>query len=227
MAIDTLSSSVGEESKNSPDAEILTAIAKRLNAKIVFLHAPFNRRLYLMKNGTIDLMAGLLKRPEREKYIHFVHPPYKERSDTIFFVPKGKASQILTYNDLYPLKIGTLLGSKYFYQFDEDNKLTKEPNPKGAFNFKKLLLGRLDTVIYAESTGIDLVHKMGIADQMEIAQFRFSKKKQVYIGISKHSRLMDNLDEIERTLGQMIACKEIQQIIIDYYTRRNLPVPAL
>ncbi len=38
---------------------------------------------------------------------------------------------------------------------------------------------------------------------------------------------MDNLDEIERTLGQMIACKEIQQIIIDYYTRRNLPVPAL
>ncbi|MBU0969706.1 MAG: hypothetical protein KKC20_03620, partial [Proteobacteria bacterium] len=69
--------------------------------------------------------------------------------------------------------------------------------------------------------------KMGIADQIEIAPFRFSKKKQVYIGISKHSRLMDILDEIERTLGQMIESKEIQQIIIDYYTRRDLPVPAL
>ncbi len=77
----------------------------------------------MMKDGTIDPMAGLLKRPEREEYIRFVQPPCKERSDTIFFVPKGKPSLIQTYEDLYALKIGTTLGSKYFHQFDEDKKL--------------------------------------------------------------------------------------------------------
>ncbi len=226
MAQDTLVTSVAKESVHDLDAVILNAIAKKLNAKLVIQHAPFQRRLYLMKDGTIDLMAGLLKRDEREKYIHFVQPPYKERSDTIFFVPKGKASLIKTYNDLYSLKIGTTIGSKYFNPFDEDKKLNKEPIPKVMSNFKKLLLGRLDTVIYPEGSGIEKIHKMGIADKIDMAQFRFSKKKQVYIGISKKSHLMDSIDEIESAIQSMIRKGEIKKIIIDYYTQRNLPVPA-
>ena len=179
-----------------------------------------------MKDGTIDLISGLLKRPEREKYIHFVHPPYMERSDTVFFVRKGKSSLIETYTDLYPLKIGTILGSQYFHLFDKDTRLHKEPVPGMLINFKKLLLGRLDTVILPEGAGIEQIHKMGITDEIAMAHYRFSKRKEVYIGISKKSRLMDEIDKIESVIRNMIENKEIKKIIIEYYTRRNLPVPA-
>ena len=115
-AQDTLSTAVANENRNGLDSQILKAIANRLNAKLFILDAPFKRRLYLIKDGTIDLMAGLLKRPAREEYIHFIHPPYKNRSDTVFFIPKGKSTLIHTYGDLYPLRIGTTLGSKYFHK---------------------------------------------------------------------------------------------------------------
>jgi polar amino acid transport system substrate-binding protein len=217
---------VAKENRNGVSVEILTAIAKRLRAKLVIQEDPFKRRLYLMKDGTIDLISGLLKRPEREEYIHFVHPPYMKRSDTVFFVQKKNASLIDTYADLYPLKIGTILGSQYFQQFDQDTRLHKEPVSGMLINFKKLLLGRLDTVILPEAYGIEQIHKMGITDKIVMARYRFSKRKEVYIGISKKSRLMDNINEIEAIIGSMIENKEIKKIIIEYYTRRNLPVPA-
>lgn len=226
IARETLTSSVAEKNSNGIDAEILNAIAEKLKVTLIIREDPFKRRLYLIKNGTIDLMAGLLKRPEREEYIHFVQPPYKERSDTVFFVPKGRSSLIQTYKDLYSLKIGTTLGSKYFHQFDGDNRLNKEPAPGVMTNFKKLLLGRLDTVIYPEGRGLDQIHAMGFADKIEIARYRFSKKKQVYIGISKKSHLMGKIDKIESVIRQMIEQGEIEKIIIAYYTQRNLPVPA-
>jgi polar amino acid transport system substrate-binding protein len=226
MAKETLVTSVAKENRNGVSVEILTAIAKQLRAKLVIQEDPFKRRLYLMKDGTIDLISGLLKRPEREEYIHFVHPPYMERSDTVFFVQKENASLIDTYADLYPLKIGTILGSQYFQQFDQDTRLHKEPVSGMLINFKKLLLGRLDTIVLPEGAGIDQIHKMGITDKIAMARYRFSKRKEVYIGISKKSRLMDNINEIETIIGSMIENKEIKKIIIEYYTRRNLPVPA-
>lgn len=222
----TLVTSVAKESRNGIDEELLNAIAKKLKVTLILQEDPFKRRLYMMKDGTIDLMAGLLKRPEREEYIHFVQPPYIERSDTVFFVPKGKSSLIQTYKNLYPLKIGTILGSKYFHQFDEDKRLNKEPVPGGMINFKKLLLGRLDTVIFPEGPGIDQIHKMKIADKIDIAHYRFSKKKQVYIGISRKSHMMDDIQAIESVIRQMIEEGEIKKIIIGYYTQRKLPVPA-
>ncbi len=222
----TLSTSVSKESVYSLDIVILNAIAKKLKAKLIIQHAPFQRRLYMMQDGTIDIIAGLLKRPEREEYIHFVQPPYKERSDTIFFVPKGKSSLIQKYEDLSALKIGTTFGAKYFHKFDKDNELYKEPVPKVTSNFQKLLLGRLDTVIYPEGDGIEKIHEMGIADKIDIAQYRFSKKKQVYIGISKKSHMIDDVSGTEFAIRQMIEDGEIKQIIIDHYTQRNLPVPA-
>jgi polar amino acid transport system substrate-binding protein len=226
IARETLATSVAKDNSNGIDVKILNAIAEKLKVTLIIREDPFKRRLYLIKNGTIDLMAGLLKRPEREEYIHFVQPPYKERSDTVFFVPKGRSSLIQTYKDLYSLKIGTTLGSKYFHQFDGDNRLNKEPVPGVVNNFKKLLLGRLDTVIFPEGRGIDQIHAMGIADKIEMARYRFSKRKQVYIGISKKSPLMNKIDKIESKIHEMIETGEIEKIIIDYYTRRDLLVPA-
>lgn len=222
-----LVSSVAEEYIDGPDAELLKAIAEKLKADLKFKFAPFKRRLQLMKDGDIDFMSGLLKTAEREKYIYYVSPPYKERSDTVFFLTRGKQALLQKYEDLYAMKIGTNQGSKYFPRFDHDTKLNKESVPSGVPNFRKLLLGRIDTVIYAEAGGIDLVYKLGIADRVEMAEYRFARKKYVYIGISRKSHLMDHKLKIDSLIGSMIDSGEIKRIIVNYYVSHNLPVPAM
>jgi polar amino acid transport system substrate-binding protein len=222
-----LISSVAKENKDGVAGDIIKAIARKLNDKLKITYAPFKRRLHMMQEGEIDFMAGLLKRPERKKFIYYIFPPYSNRSDTVFFVKRGKASLIQKYDDLYHLRIGTHLGSKYFPKFDNDTGLTKDAVAESTGNFKKLMTGRIDTVVFPESAGIDLIHQMGIDRRVEMADYRYTKEKRVYIGISKKSRLMNKIKAVENTIRLMIERGEIKQIIVDHYVSRGLTVPDM
>ena len=222
-----VSSVTGSAEEEGPNADILHAIADRLQVKLVLIQAPFKRRLLMMADGEIDFMAGLLKSPERQAYIHFVEPAYKNRSDTVFFVPKNMAGRIVRYEDLYDLTIGNTIGARYFPRFDADGKMRKDPVPKGEMNLRKLLLGRVDAVIFPEGAGIDFVYKLGISKQIEIADFRFSRRKDVYIGISKYSTMLKEIPDFEGIVRQMIASGEIREIYAAYYRLRGLPIPAI
>jgi len=222
-----VSSVTGSAEEEGPNSDVLHAIADRLKVRLVLLQAPFKRRLVMMEEGEIDFMVGLLKSPEREGYIHFVEPAYKNRSDAVFFVPKNRADRITRYEDLYDLTIGTTIGARYFPRFDADEKIRKDPLPRGELNLKKLLLGRIDAVIFPEGAGIDLGYKLGISGRIEIAHFRFSRRKDVHIGISKNSTLCKELPQFEGLVRQMIVSGEIRQIYAAYYRLRGLPVPAM
>ena len=125
------------------------------------------------------------------------------------------------------MKIGITRGSKYFLQFDNCDQLNKEIVHQATANFKKLVLERIDTMIIDESAGINLLHKLNMADQIEMADYRFSRNKSVYVGISKKSALMDNLARVESIIRKMIQSSQIKRILANYYTSRNLPVPAM
>ena len=212
--------------QSNPNIEVLAAVARRLGIELKLVRAPFKRALLMMKDGSLDIMAGLLKKPEREAYIDFIRPPYKTRSDTVFFVPRGKADLIADYEDLLPIKIGTTIGARYFPQFDQDPLLTKETVPGGENSFRMLLAGRIQAVASSEGDGIELADKLGISDKIEMARFRFSGEKHVFIGLSKASRIQERIPGIEAVIRSMIESGEIIQIFESYYTRRNLPVPA-
>lgn len=221
-----LVTSVALDAPDGLDAQILKAVANRANLEIFFQNAPFKRRLLMMKNGDLDLICGLLKRPERETYIRYIQPAYKTRSDTVFFVPKGRAATIQTYEDLAPLKIGTVIGAKYFPRFDRDLSLNKEAVHLHSMNFSKLCLGRIDTLISNEGAGIEFIHKMKLSDQIELADYRCSREKSVYFGLSKKSRHMAKIRTLESVIRQMVDSGQIGKIIRNFYTRRSLPVPA-
>lgn len=221
-----MTSSVPEDMADGPDLRLLTRAASRLGLGIRIRRAPFKRRLIMMKNGDIDMVCGLLRRPERESYIHYVLPPYKTRSDTIFFVRRDRAGQIKSYEDLKGLKIGMVRGARYFDRFDKDIGLIKEvAQPRN--NFRKLLLGRLDAVIQDEAAGIFRTHLMGVAPKIALSPFRFSREKKVYFGISRKSRMMESLDRIQPVLETLIRSGEARAILSDYYTGHALPVPNM
>jgi len=221
-----LISSLPPELKDGADAVIMNTIAGKLDARLEIKCAPFKRRLAMMEVGDIDFLTGLLKNPLREKYIHYIYPPYKSRSDTVFFVPRGKTALVRRYEDLHHLKIGTVVGSKYFPKFDDDTSLNREVCHSAELNLKKLMAGRIDVAAFPESAGLDLIDRMGIKEYLEVADYRFSKQKNVYIGISKKSWLMNSIQQVDDLVRSMIENGELKRVIIDYYTSRGLPTPV-
>ena len=207
---------------------ILEVLAQRLNVDLELRVAPFQRQLFFMQTGTIDIMIGLLKRPEREDYIHFASPPYKNRSDTVFFLRRNQPpGMIQSYEDLRKLRIGTITGAKYFPRFDKDYTLVKEGIPSLAANVDKLLLGRLDTLIAADATAIDMIYRLGKCDQVHMADFRYAGTKEVFVGISKKSPWMAERQRVEQVIRKMIEAGEFRRIMKAYYVEKNLPVPAM
>lgn len=205
-----------------PDIEVAKKIAEKLNLTPEFKIAPLKRCLEWMKQGSIDMMTGLLKSEEREAYIHFVEPYYKSKSNKSFYVLKGNKNLITKYEDLYGLKIGVKRGAKYFPQFDEDEKLNKSPVTEYKQNLKMLIAKRIDTFIVTKDQGDYLISKLGHQGVFEEAVFSFMKKNSVYIGISKKSHLLNQAKTITAT---MIQNGEIDTLIKDWFHTNKLPAP--
>ncbi len=204
-------------------ADIVKAIGKKLNLKVVFKLLPFKRSLKYLKNGDVDIMTGLLRKAEREEYIFFIDPPYKKKSNKVFYVLKGNKTLITKYEDLYPLSIGTKLGNKYFPRFDSDKKLTKESAISNNLNILMLLKKRIDALIITDSSGDYLIHNMGYEDKFEKAIFGYTKNNPVYIGLSKKSHMANH--KSITIISTMIKSGEIDKVISNFFKKKNLPVP--
>lgn len=194
--------------------------------KIEINESPFTRSLMDMENGKIDIMTGLLKTEERERYIYFVDPPYKTSSYKVFYVLKGKNNMISKYEDLNKLKIGIVFGSKYFLRFDNDSNLIKVKKYHSEELIPLLLNKGIDTFITSEVRGDYLIHEMGLEDKIEKTIYGYFEKTNVYIGISKKSHLAKNIDELSKIINEMIKDGRIDEIINNSLKKDNLPNPV-
>ena len=214
-------SAVSAEHADGVVAFIVRVVAERLNMHVEMQLAPFARRLQWMKTGKLDIMGGLLRRPERETYIYYVSPPYVDQNRKVFYVRKGEESRIRCYKDLYGLVIGTKIRSRYFHPFDTDQRLTKEAVSNVEQNFRKLLSGRIDAVIYSNRSGGLKIAEMGITDRVGVAPYAYTASNPVYIGISRQSPLMAKRSEIEAVVHKMVESGEMRALIAEYHRRHN------
>lgn len=213
LSAQSYQSGVSEEHAEGVLPRIMQRVAEKLDIDLEMQYAPFARRLAFMKSGEIDIMGGLLKHESRESYIYFVSTPYVKTCRKMFFVRKGEADRIRSYDDLYGLEIGTKIDSKYFPRFDNDAKLIKQPVSSVEQNLKKLLLKRIDTVIYSYRSGYTTMMKMGITDHIEPARYYHKGENLIYIGISKKSPLLAEKDRIEKVVREMVSSGEMEQLI--------------
>lgn len=125
-------------------------LAQGLGLRVEYDFVPFKRGLYLLKHGQVDLMTGVLQRKEREKYLHYIDPPYKKYSDKAFFVLRGNEHILKKHEDLHNLVVGTTLGVKYYSAFDNDELINKQSVADSDLRFKMLLAGHIDAIIDTE-----------------------------------------------------------------------------
>jgi len=194
------------------DIRLLRALTEQLDLKLEFHHVPFKRGLKMMENGEIDLMTGVLKRPDREKYLHFIEPAYKNKSNKIFFVLKGNEHLITRHEDLRTLRIGTGLGASYYPEFDNDKRIRKDPVANADLNIRMLLAERIDAFIMTESAGDYRIARLGLSDKITKADFAHRDQQNVYMVLSKKSVFAHRLGEFNEIMNNLIQDGTADQI---------------
>lgn len=196
---------------------IAKVIAQRLDVSLTFTgNTPFLRCLRMMKNGSADIMLGLLDKPERREYMHLYR--YLDSSNKAFYALKSQHWSINSFEDLGGLKIGTVLGFQYFPKFDQEmNLFSVNDSPSVMINFRRLLAGRVDLVIATKTEG-DYLTRKNPDFQKHIApvSYQYLAPNPVYVGLSKKSRYAHRAKELETLISTMRSRKEFAQMIDAY-----------
>lgn len=198
--------------------EIVRELAKRTGLQVEIQECPLKRCLLRLQEGKADIIIGVHASPQRQEYIHFLKTSYrKHSSDKVFYVQKDKMTPIREYADLASLRIGIKNGAEYFTRFDQDLTLNKNSVTNPVNNFRKLLLGRLDTLIIAEDQGEALLSSLGIRAQIAKAQYRVPNPDFPAAGIAKNSPHAQRLPEFEAAMRNMVADGTLKELYKKHY----------
>lgn len=198
--------------------EIVRELAKRTGNELEIFQCPIKRCLKMIEDGKADVIIGIQTSPEREAFIQFIHTPYRKfSSDKVFYVPKGKASTIRNYGDLHKLRIGVKNGTQYFDRFDEDTQLTKDGARDAEASFKKLLRGRVDTVVMAEDQGESFLYSLQLQGQLDKAVYREPDRSPRFVGFSKKSSFLAQLPQFEAAMAAMVKDGTLRTLFKRYY----------
>ncbi|XXJ19887.1 substrate-binding periplasmic protein [Desulfovibrio caledoniensis] len=201
------------------DVNLIDLIAERMGLEVEYSMYPFSRALYLLEYGDADMMSGVLRRKEREAYLHYLEPPYKDHSDKAFYMLRGRERLLRAYEDLHSLRVGTQIGTKYFPEFDHDPKIDKTAARSFELNLRMLLANRVDVVVNTEVAGDYEIRQLGLQGALVKAPYLYRKKQEVYMVLSKKSPLAARLDEFNSVLADLIREGAFRDIV-DRYTHK-------
>ncbi|NDV18947.1 transporter substrate-binding domain-containing protein [Pseudodesulfovibrio sp. JC047] len=204
------------------DIRLVTALLQEIGYTPRFVPCPWIRGVAMIETGDADIISGILKRQDRENTMIFLEPPYKTRSAKVFYL-RNNTPDIIHYTDLSHRSIGTQRGAQYFEQFDSDTSLNKQPIHNNALNFKKLISGRINTIIVTESIGDYLIAELHIADKVKKATFRYDSVIPVYFALSKKSSLVQCLPQLLKANRLLKESGAFDRIIDTFFERLHQP----
>lgn len=194
--------------------DLLELIAQEMGLTLEYKLTPFARGLLMLEAGQADIMIGILRSPEREKYLYFLEPPINTHSDKAFYVRRDSRIDIQKYEDLYGKRIATGIKKKYFPRFDRDKELLKEAGPKNfASNLRKLLHGRVDVVIDTELVGDYQIVRSGLGGKIRKCTYVHRKPNNVYIAMSRQSAHVGRREDFKRVLEKLLKANVKEKIL--------------
>jgi polar amino acid transport system substrate-binding protein len=126
------------------DVLMLEELASQIGIVLEYVECPWRRCLVMIEAGEVDLISSITKSPERERYLQFIEPPYRDGYDIHFYT---RGTDLKRYEDLQGLTIGLIRGSAYFDRFDQDQSLAKFAVTREDQLIDMLSRGRLDVVV--------------------------------------------------------------------------------
>ncbi|MCG6201685.1 substrate-binding periplasmic protein [Psychromonas antarctica] len=198
------------------DIDILKGLSRRLELQLVTKGCGWKRCLKYMQVGEGDVMSGLFKTAEREKYMKFIEPPYRRVQNTCFYQKKSQSAEINGYQDLQNITIGVVNKVAYFEPFDSDVSIKKHYAIKDITLFRLLKAQSIDAVIMSCVTGDVQLKLSGLNDEFKHAKYVHRLAHPVYLAVSKQSPLLAREKDVSQALQNMINGGDIKQIMSSY-----------
>lgn len=179
----------------------------------------------MIRIGEADIIIGIAKQTDREEYMYFISPPYKELFSTAFYTRKGQKGQphpIQRYEDLYNLEVGMIRGGLYFDRFDQDQKIIRIEVTKEIQLLNMLDKGRLDVIIGNDLNIEYLIQARGFSEKFDKSPFKVESYTPTYISISKKSKFIEIIPLLEVSLKNMVESGEIEEIEQTYLKKNKI-----
>ena len=198
------------------EVDILKHLSTRLKLQLVTKGCGWKRCLKHMELGESDVMTGLFKTAEREKYIKFITPPYRLEQNTCFYQNRTNSVAINHFEDLHKITVGVVEKVIYFEPFESDEAIKKHYATTDINLFRLLEADRIDAVIMSCVTGDVHLKRLGLNDKFKHANYIHRVAHPVYLGISRKSPLLARHKDISQALQNMVNSGEIKQIMSEY-----------
>lgn len=198
------------------DLEILRELARRLNLTVEATTCNWVQCLRKMETGRQDVISAALRRPEREKYMFYITPPYILCSNKLFYILRGSGVEINGYRDVHGLKVGVLNGSAYFAPFDDDPKVNKVAVLRTEQLLYMLNAGRLDAMIGTELVTDYLIRERGLEGRFVKSAFRHDSGTPFHFAISKKSPLAAMLPRFNAVMKALIDEGFVARVVEKY-----------
>ncbi|QJB55344.1 transporter substrate-binding domain-containing protein [Pseudodesulfovibrio sp. zrk46] len=205
-----------EEGVIGIDVDLLEEIGKRMGVHFEIRIAPWARCLLDMESGQADMMTGLARTSEREKYIDYTSIFYYQCAPAFYERKEREGRPIKHYDDLRNVSIGYTRGSAYFEPFDSDTKLDKIPATNEALLLNMLIEGRWDVIIGTDCQVDYDIKRLELHKKIIKTSYRPNKKVDLFFGMSKKSRFKYRMKEIETVIQDMLDDGTIKRIAHKY-----------
>lgn len=183
------------------DIDLLDELSRRTGMQFEVQRAPWARGLAALEQGTADLMTGLARTPERERYIRYLDTPYYTCSPR-FYANPALATRLSDYASLRGLRIGYVLESAYFQPFDADQALNKVGVSNEHQLLEMLARGRIDALVGTDCQVDYSLLDPGLAGRIVKAAFQPGVRTELYIGFSR--KRLERMPELAAALESLL-----------------------
>jgi len=200
------------------NVDLLQHVARQLGIDIAVVYSgPWSRAQEQVRNGRIDLLAGLFITQTREQTMDFIKPAFLTTASMVW-VRRDDGFAYVKWDDLKGRSGGTLVNNSHGQAFDDfaSANLNLEAVPSAHQAFEKLLHKRSDYVVYEQYPGMALVRSLGIAGTVQVLEPPISSEG-LYLAMSHHSpcnqpRLREALArEMEKIVAGALPEQLLQQ----------------
>lgn len=190
--------------------EVLTETLARMGCRPIWVELPWARALLEMQEGHIDVVAGALRRPDREAYAHFVDARFESRNR--LFVRAADAARLGDATTLagaleHGLKLGVQIGVVYGTEYSE---LMHKPALRQRFTqsatrrslWQMLDLNRVDGVLASEFSAQWELNQLGLAGRVVPSAVALASEP-TYVMLSRHSVTAAQVEQFREASAAM------------------------